>query len=135
MGEQPPTPKDINPHRESVTPEASKTLELPIRASNVGGRYFLYFTSQQAAERFVIAFWKQIDSVRQTPEESGESRNFTSGMWEPTHEVTSGCRSGIMAPVNAEQKEGGAVSIVYINGNTGSLQPDGVEALQKLGIS
>lgn len=117
---------------EYVFQDEAKHLEPPVRVFNNHGRYFLSFTSQEAAEKFVVAFWEQVDAVQQTPEHARAINYFKSGMWHPDQELGKSCRTGIMKPITAHQKEGGITAMVYINGNTGSLQPWGVEALKKL---
>ncbi|HTE49150.1 MAG TPA: hypothetical protein VK675_04540 [Candidatus Paceibacterota bacterium] len=124
------------PKKESpVTPMSEgkpEKLDLPVRISNIGGRYLLSFSSQKAAEKFVVAFWKQVDVVRRTPALDSISSRFESGMWHPSQQLDSSCRTGMIAATNEEQKKDGVTTIVYINGNTGALQPWGVDALKKL---
>ena len=121
-------------HDKDKIMEEPLKLELPVRVFENGGRFHLAFSSLQAAENFVKVFWNQVDEIRGTLDSMSTARYFKSGMWKPSDELISGCRTGIM-PATTEDREKGGVSSVFINGNTGCLQSYGVEALQKLGVS
>ena len=118
---------------DEVNTGMSELSEMPVRVHENGGAYLISFKSIQAAEDFVMAYWAQVDKIRNTPENASAYRRLKSGMWKPNQGLTSRCRTEFMFGNPDVEKVGGVVSVA-VNGNTGALQDFGVTALKNLSV-
>lgn len=106
--------------------QSTKKFEVKKVPRTNGFEYFIFFSSQEDADKAVKDFWKEFSDGKLT-------ENFESGMWKPSHELTYSQRTTPFIS-QSEKEHPGMPFAVGFNGNTGALNKKGEEALRKLGF-